>query len=289
MVVTVRPMSFCCLNLKYSLAKSIYSTVSHPAAPPPPSHIRGRLRKKLSCKNCSQQATIEGTVRRAKTWFVPSYLAPTNSCRLRTDKDTNLFFFVLIFFTFLCRWQHLMIKRHGKHDFEPCDCWDNWTSLQNPNTNRRIIQVVRAQEGQNLGREVWSKKEEEAEGRCFDAHRRERGCWKGFEVTLLFLGPIIGRTGGFSSPRIWSKILGFASAHSSRRKKNSLIISFFIANYSQSSSLQSFLSSCLLPDCSCCSISSLDFTGGKRGTDSENWNKSWDKILYSMIPILPDC
>ena len=74
-----------------------------------------------------------------------------------------------------------------------------------------------------------------------------------------------------------------------RRKKNSLIISFFIANYSQSSSLQSFLSSCLLPDCSCCSISSLDFTGGKRGTDSENWNKSWDKILYSMIPILPDC
>ena len=47
---------------------------------------------------------------------------------------------------------------------------------KNPNTNRRIIQVVRAQEGQNLGREVWSKKEEEAEGRCFDAHRRERGC-----------------------------------------------------------------------------------------------------------------
>ena len=101
---------------------------------------------------------------------------------------------------------YMMIKRHGKHDFEPCDCWDNWTSLQNPNTNRRIIQVVRAQEGQNLGREVWSKKEEEAEGRCFDAHRRERGCWKGFEVTLLFLGPIIGRTGGFSSPQIWSKL-----------------------------------------------------------------------------------
>ena len=44
--------------------------------------------------------------------------------------------------------------------------------------------------------------------------------------------------------------------------------SFFIANYSQSSSLQSFLSSCLLPDCSCCSNSSLDLTGGNRGRDS---------------------
>ena len=50
--------------------------------------------------------------------------------------------------------------------------------------------------------------------------------------------------------------------------KTRLVTSLFIGNYSQSSSLQSFLSSCLLPDCSCCSNSSLDLTGGKRGRDS---------------------
>ena len=56
--------------------------------------------------------------------------------------------------------------------------------------------------------------------------------------------------------------------HSSWVQKHGWLRVFFIANYSQSSSLQSLLSSCLLPDCSCCSNSSLDLTGGNRGRDS---------------------
>ena len=56
-------------------AKSIYSTVSHPWPPclphnHPPTQLAGRSAKRrppLSCKNCSQQATIEGSVRGAKT------------------------------------------------------------------------------------------------------------------------------------------------------------------------------------------------------------------------------
>ena len=142
----------------------------------PPSHIRGRLRKKLSCKNCSQQATIEGSVREAKTWFVPCYLAPRPNCCCLNLKRRQRCWHIFVPCT-----QTFFVA----DDKTMCDCWrDNWRNLRQKARQKREVGCFKTMwkgwfEGQlYIFAQVvhtWDKKREEVDFFLAD----DKTMWKG--------------------------------------------------------------------------------------------------------------
>ena len=137
---SVRTILFC-LSLKCVQGARPRASIQQlvtigPILPPPPSHIRTRTgrsakRRPPSCKNCSQQATIEGSVREAKTWFVPCYLAPRpNCCCLNLKRRQRCWnIFVPCTQTFFVA-----------DDKTMCDCWrDNWRNLRQKARQKREV------------------------------------------------------------------------------------------------------------------------------------------------------